>query len=239
MRYYPIFADIVNRPCVVIGGGGVAERKAESLLSAGASVTVISPRVTKRLKTLGDEGVINIIKRKYRAGDLKGFILAVSASDSKAVNSAVYGEAVERSILINVVDDPERCSFIVPSVVDRGALVIAISTSGKSPSLAKALRLELEEAIGSEYETFLEILGAVRNKLLKTGANRVKKERVIKSLVTSRIPGWLRENSTEEINGLLTGLLGPGYSLSRLGIRLPAGRKTKKAGKSEKRTTGE
>jgi len=236
MRYYPIFADIAKRPCVVVGGGAVAERKVEGLVSAGAAVTVVSPDVTKRLKALEKEGVINIIKKKYGKGDLKGAFLAVSAAGSKAVNESVYEEAVERAILVNVVDDPQHCNFIVPSVVDRGSLVLAISTAGKSPSFARALRLELEEAIGEEYATFVEILGKVRNKLLKTGASNVKKERVIKALVTSRIPEWLKDNSTRDINKLLAEVLGPGYSLSRLGIRTSPEKKT---GKSEKRTTGE
>lgn len=236
MRYYPIFADIVKRPCVVVGGGEVAERKVESLLSAGGVVTVVSLKTTKRLKALEKEGVITIVKRKYGKGDLKGAFLAVSAADSKAANVAVYEEALERGILVNVVDDPQHCNFIVPSVVDRGSLLIAISTSGLSPSLAKAIRLELEKTVGEEYGTFVEILGRVRNKLLKTGANSVKKERVINALVTSRIPQWLKSNATRDINRLLVSLMGPGYTLSRLGIRIPQGKKT---GKPEKRTTGE
>lgn len=236
MRYYPIFVDIVKRPCVVVGGGEVAGRKVDSLLSAGAAVTVVSPRVTRRLKTLEKDGVITIIKRKYRKGDLKGAFLAISAADSKAANEAVHEEASKLGILVNVVDDPKHCNFIVPSVVDRGSLLIAVSTSGKSPSLARELRLELEKEIGEEYGTFVEILGKVRNMLLKTGANNVKKERVIKALVTSRIPVWLKKNSPREINRLLGELLGPGYSLSRLGIRISPEKKT---GKSEKRTAGE
>lgn len=236
MRYYPIFVDIAKKPCVVVGGGEVAGRKVESLLSAGASVTVVSPRVTKRLKTLEKEGVITIIKRKYRDGDLKGAFLAISAADSKAANEAVHEEACGRGILVNVVDDPLHCNFIVPSVVDRGSLLVAISTSGKSPSLARALRLKFEKEIGEEYGTFVEILGRVRNKLLKNGVNNVKKERVIKALVTSRIPVWLKSNSPRDINRLLGELLGRGYSLSRLGIRISPEKKT---GKSEKRTTGE
>lgn len=236
MRYYPIFADIVKRPCVVVGGGEVAERKVESLLSAGASVTVVAPKATNRLKALEKKGAVKIIKRKYRKGDLKGAFLAVSASDSRPANEAVYEEAVERGILVNVVDDPLHCNFIVPSVVDRGSLLIAISTSGKSPSLARSIRLELEKTVGEEYGTFVEILGRVRNKLLKTEANNVKKERVINALVTSRIPVWIKSNSGREVNRLLVSLLGPGFTLSKLGIRLS---QVKKTGKSEKRTTGE
>lgn len=220
MRYYPVFLDLKGKPCVVIGGGEVAERKVEGLLRAGASVTVVSPKATKKIKALTEKGRISLLKRKYKKGDLKGAFLVVSASDARDVNHSVYEEAVESEMLVNVVDDPMHCNFIVPSVVDRGGLVIAISTSGKSPYLARVLREELENYIGAEYETFLEILGSVRNKLLKNDVNRDKKERVIKALVASPIPEWLREGSVRKINGLLREQLGEGWSLSKLGIKI-------------------
>lgn len=228
MRYYPVFLDIKGRPATVVGGGTVAERKVESLLLAGASVRVISPRATKRLEALADEGKITILKRKYTLGDLKGSFVAISASDSKEVNYAVFEEAKAANILINAVDDPEHCNFIVPSIVDRGGLIIAISTSGKSPLLAKTIRQDLESYIGREYETFIEILGAARKKLLKSSINHDKKERVIKELVSSPIPVWLKEGRLKEINGLLKSLLGEGYSLSRLGIKITEQKTTKK-----------
>ncbi|MBI5642351.1 MAG: bifunctional precorrin-2 dehydrogenase/sirohydrochlorin ferrochelatase [Deltaproteobacteria bacterium] len=220
MRYYPVFADIKDKPCKVIGGGKVAERKVEGLLKAGASVTVISPRISKTLDSLAKKGSISLIKRRYREGDLTGVFLAVSASDSESVNKTVYNEALRAGILINTVDDPERCSFIVPSVVDRGSLIIAISTSGKSPALARKLREGLEKTIGGEYETFVDILGAVRKKLLKSNMNHVKKERVFKALVNSPIPGWIKEKDFRKVEGFLVELLGKGYTLSGAGIKL-------------------
>ncbi|MBI1912057.1 MAG: bifunctional precorrin-2 dehydrogenase/sirohydrochlorin ferrochelatase [Deltaproteobacteria bacterium] len=220
MRYYPVFLDIKGKPCVIVGGGEVAERKALSLLSAGASVKVISPNATKTLNTLVKEGSIERLRRKYKKGDLNGAVLAISASDSKEVNKAVYEEAQEARIPVNVVDDPAHCGFIVPSVVQRGGLTIAISTGGRSPLLAKTIRQELEKSYGEEYETFVEVLGAVRKKLLKSGVNRVKKERVIKDLIASPMPGWIKENADREINSFLKGLLGQGYSLSSLGVKL-------------------
>lgn len=220
MRYYPVFLDIRKKPCVVVGGGAVAQRKALCLLSAGASVTVISPRVTKALKTLADRNGLTIIKRKYRPGDLAGSLLAISATDSEEVNRAVFEEATLSNVLVNVVDDPAHCGFIVPSVIDRGSLVIAISTSGKSPYLARALREGLEKSIGTEYGTFVEILGAVRKKLLKSGMTRDKKERVIKDLVKSSIPSLLKEGDTEEVNSVLKNIVGAGCSLSTLRIKI-------------------
>lgn len=220
MRYYPVFLDIKGKTCVVVGGGEVAERKALSLLSAGASVKVISPKTTKTLNSLSKEGSIERLRRKYKKGDLNGAVLAIGASDSNEVNKAVYEEAQEARIPVNVVDDPAHCGFIVPSVVQRGGLTIAISTGGRSPLLAKTIRQELEKSYGEEYETFVEVLGAVRKKLLKSGVNRVKKERVIKDLIASPMPGWIKENADREINSFLRSLLGQGYSLSSLGVKL-------------------
>ncbi|HLC18799.1 MAG TPA: bifunctional precorrin-2 dehydrogenase/sirohydrochlorin ferrochelatase [Thermodesulfobacteriota bacterium] len=218
MRYYPLFLDIRDKDCVVIGGGEVAERKVLGLLGAGARVTVISPRVTKGLKKLADKKEIGHKKKGYKKGDLEGAFLAISASNSREVNATVHEEAVERKIPVNVVDDPVRCTFILPSVVDRGSLVIAVSTSGKSPALARRLREDLEKSLGAEYGAFADLLGAVRNKLLKNNVKGVKKERVINALVRSPLPELIKEGSTREINGVLKRLLGEGYTLKRLGI---------------------
>lgn len=220
MRYYPIFADLNERPVVVIGAGVVAERKVKSLLSAGASITIVSPRLTKALQALADGGRVRALKRKYRNGDLMGASLAVSASNRKDVNMAVKKEADSRSILLNVVDDPGLCSFIVPSVVDRGDLVVAISTSGQFPALAKKLRKDIEKAIGAEYEGFTAILGGARKILLKRGASHVKKESIIKALLDSEIPDWIKADRFDDIDRLLKRLLGRDCGLTRLGLGL-------------------
>lgn len=220
MRYYPVFLDIQNRPCLVVGGGPVAERKVLGLLSAGAKVTVVSPRTTKKLGELAKEDRVKHQKGRFTPGMLKGFFLAIAATDSKEVNAAVWMEAEALGLPVNVVDDPAHCSFIMPSVVDRGALTVAISTSGKSPLLARRLREELEKIIGTEYETLVEILGAVRKKLLKTGLSRDKKESIIKDLVGSPLPGLIRAGDVRGINEALRARLGKGYALSNLGIKI-------------------
>ncbi len=225
MRYYPIFLDITGRRCVVVGGGAVAERKVESLLKAGASVTVISPRATKKLRELSGKGIIGLIKRNFKRGDLADAdpFVVVGAAGSDRVNREVFEEARGLKTLINVADNPALCNFIVPSIVDRDGLVIAVSTSGNAPGLAKKLRVDLERHIGEEYGTFTSIIGAVRNKLLKNGANHDKKERVINALVDSPIPEWLKDGGAKgikEINSFLEKLLGASFTLSRLGIKL-------------------
>ncbi len=118
MRYYPVFLDIAKRPCVVVGGGKVAERKVAGLLSAGAAVTVISPRVTRAIEALKRRGEIKLFKRAYKEGDLKGAVLVVCAASGKGVNRAAHADAVIEGVPVNVVDDPARGTFIVPSVVD-------------------------------------------------------------------------------------------------------------------------
>ena len=151
MRYYPVFLDIRGKRCAVVGGGKVAQRKVMGLLCAGAQVCVISPALAPRLKNLADKGKIEHISRAYRKGDLKGAAIVISASGSKAANAAVFKEAARRAIPVNTVDDLAVCSFIVPSIVDRGDLLIAISTSGNAPVLSKRLRLGLEKTIGKEF----------------------------------------------------------------------------------------
>jgi precorrin-2 dehydrogenase/sirohydrochlorin ferrochelatase len=220
VRYYPVFLDILNRPCVVVGGGAVAGRKAKSLLAAGALVTVVSPRVTKTLGKLAKDGKLAHNKGRFTPGMLKGFFICIAATDSPAVNEAVWTEAESLGIPVNVVDDPARCSFIMPSVVDRGSLTIAISTSGKSPLLARLLREKLEGIIGTEYETLVEILGALRKKLLKTGLSHDKNESIIRDLMNSPLPGLIRAGNARGINEVLRAALGKGYALSSLGIKI-------------------
>lgn len=216
MRYYPVFLDIRGKRCVVIGGGKVAERKALGLLAAGALVSVISPRLTARLNGLALAAKVEHISRCYEKGCLKGAAIAIAASDSKDVNAAVFKEAARRGIPVNTVDDPALCSFIVPSTIERGNLTIAISTAGKAPALTKRVREYLEKIIGTEYALFTEIIGAARNNLLKTGANRVKKERVINALMDSPLLDLIRNKENTRIDALLKNFLGEGFSFSEI-----------------------
>ncbi|MDR5659664.1 bifunctional precorrin-2 dehydrogenase/sirohydrochlorin ferrochelatase [Serpentinicella sp. ANB-PHB4] len=166
-KYYPIMLNIENKPCTVVGGGAVAERKVKSLLEYGAVVTVISPEVTSELKKLSETRKIVHLNKTYAYGDLKGSYLVYVATDRLEVSESCREEAVKEEILINVVDVPPLCDFNVPATIRRGALTIAIGTDGKSPMLSRKIREELEQIFGSHYEAVLNILGALRDRALK------------------------------------------------------------------------
>lgn len=220
MRYYPINIDITDKKCVVLGGGWVAERKVESLLKCCGAVTVISPDLTPRLKELLSHGKIQHVCRAYQRGDFEGAFLVFGATSDSRVNSDASQEAIKREILVNIVDKPEICNFIVPSVVDRDDLVITISTSGKSPALAKKIRGELEASYGEEYSIFLTIMGAVREKLLRTSNDSEKNRIIFYRLVDSNILDFVKEGEKKKVDSILLETLSEGYSLDELGVTL-------------------
>ncbi len=143
-RLYPVFINLENKSCVVVGGGLVAFRKVTSLLEAKARITIISPQLCDVLSSLIDRSEINFLKREFRSGDLANAFLVIAATDDAKINQLVWEEANERDILVNVVDVPSLCNFYVPSVMRDYDLAIAISTNGKAPYLSKKLRLKLE-----------------------------------------------------------------------------------------------
>jgi len=149
----------------VVGGGPVAERKVGMLLEHQASVTVISPTLSRRLQHLASQGAIQTITRSYQTGDLKGAFLVIVATDDPSINAAVAGQGRKQRALVNVVDDPRASDFIVPSMVRRGDITIAISTAGKSPALARKLRSLLEATIPAEYASLVSLVSEVRQEL--------------------------------------------------------------------------
>ena len=169
MGYYPVLLDLAGRRCVMIGGGPVAERRVDGLVAAGAHVTVISPRVTRPLAALAAEGRIDHEPRGYREGDLAGADLAFVATDAGDVNAAVAREARERGLWINAADDPARCTFILPALVRRGDLTVAVATGGSSPALARAIREELETYLTDDYTTLASIAAEARRELRAAG----------------------------------------------------------------------
>lgn len=220
MQYYPAFINIKNRLCLVIGGGKVAERKTLSLLKAGARVLIISPEITSRLKRLVKEGKIEYYPKAYQNGDLRGAFLCFSATNDRLVNRMIAEEARREGIPLNVIDEPELCDFIVPSVIRRGDLHIAISTSGKNPALAKHIRLKLERQFGDEYAHLLAILGAVRRKLLTERGNYKYNKNLFKYLIKSRLLEFIRRGVEKDIDALLETFLGKGFTLKELGVSL-------------------
>ena len=160
--FFPIYLNLSRKRVVVIGGGDVAERKITSLSGTDAAITVISPTLTSQLLALSKSNAINWQKRGYVAGDCSGATLVFSATDDPNVSQQVWEEAREAGILVNTADEPSLCDFIMPAVVRRGELAVAISTGGASPALAATLREQLSEVLGPEYEQLLELLLQVR-----------------------------------------------------------------------------
>jgi precorrin-2 dehydrogenase / sirohydrochlorin ferrochelatase len=167
MQYYPICLDMRGRRCAVIGGGIVAERKVLGLLSAEAAITVISPKVTDQLALLAASGKIKHEPREYRAGDLRTAEVAFVATDDRAINEAVYQEGKSRRVWVNTADDPAHCDFILPSVLRRGDLMVTLSTGGRSPALARAIREELEDYFSDNFALLVDVAAEVRAELHK------------------------------------------------------------------------
>lgn len=198
MKYYPVCLDLRGRTCVVAGGGLVAERKAGSLLKAGAAVVVVSPSLTPGLRELSSSGRIVYRPGTFGDDDVQGACLVIAATDSPEVNSAIARLCSGRQVLVNVAAPPEESTFIVPSVVERGDLLIAVSSSGASPALSRKIRCELAETYGPEYALFLERLAAVRGRLLKGPLSQAERQAVFQALVDSDILELLRQGKTQE-----------------------------------------
>jgi precorrin-2 dehydrogenase/sirohydrochlorin ferrochelatase len=219
MKYFPAFLDLRGKLCVVAGGGRVAERKVRSLLNAGASVKVISPEITESLFRLELKGKIVHHPRSFRSGDLRGAFLGIAATDNRGTNERVFRQALGLKIPVNVVDDPARSSFIVPSVVEKGDLLLAISTSGQSPALAKLLRQKLQKEIGPEYSFLLRLLGAVRKKVLSFGFGQRRNQRIFRKLVGADLLSLIRQEDWRGLESRIREILGVGFTLQELGWR--------------------
>ena len=167
--YYPVSLELTGRRCLVVGGGAVAERRVDGLLAAGATVTVIAPALTPALAALAGQARVRHQPRALAPGDLDGFELVLAATDSREANAAVAAEARERGVWVNAADDPAHCSFILPALVRRGDLVVAVATGGTSPALARAVREELEGYLGAEYAILADIAGEARRELRAAG----------------------------------------------------------------------
>jgi precorrin-2 dehydrogenase/sirohydrochlorin ferrochelatase len=208
VRYYPLFLDITGRKCVVVGSGNVAERKVESLLACGACVEVVGKALTPILAAWKGEGRIVHREADYEDSCLSGASLVIGATDDETVNGRIAKDARTRGIPVNIVDNPARCDFILPSVVERGDLLIAVSTGGKSPALARKLREELEEAYGPEYAVLLEILGELRGKVIAAGRSSAENRECFAAVVRSEILDDIRRKEWAKVKEMIRRLTG-------------------------------
>jgi precorrin-2 dehydrogenase len=213
MKYYPIFLEVQDRDCLVVGGGAVGTRKAMGLFRSGARVRVISREFSQKLESIS--GISRVCK-PYEPSDLDRAFLVFAATDNRALNQQIRQDAKARAVLCNVADAPDRSDFILPSVVDRGDLVCAVSTAGASPALAKKIRKDLEQMLGPEYTDFLVLMKNIRKKLLEAGHDPDGHKKIFKALVEKTIPALIAADDRTRINQVLAELLGPGYEYERL-----------------------
>lgn len=190
MDLFPIFLKIAARPCIVIGGGNLAESKVESLRAANARVRVIAPEAAPRIADLAAAGEIEWHRRRYADGDLAGYFLVVAATNNPEVNRAVYKEATEKNVLCNAVDDPPFCDFYFPSVVRRGELQIAISTAGASPALAQRLRKEINAQLPLDAGDWLIDLGNLRREVLQSEPPNDQRKWLLHQLAQREVCGY-------------------------------------------------
>ncbi|MGB9499068.1 MAG: bifunctional precorrin-2 dehydrogenase/sirohydrochlorin ferrochelatase [Dissulfuribacterales bacterium] len=216
MNFYPIYLNIKNRKCLVVGGGAVAARKAETLAKCGAIVMVVSQDFTESLHEIEKRSAVTLICRPYESSDLDGKFLVIGATNNEELNRNISADAEKRNMLCNIADVPDICNFILPSIICRGDFSIAISTSGKSPAFAKKLRKDFEKTFGEEYARFLTLMGAVRNKLLAEKHAPEAHKPLFEKLINSGLIDLIKNNRTKDINRLLDEILGSGYDYETL-----------------------
>jgi len=207
MAYYPVFIKLDGETALVVGGGRVAQRKIETLLEYGASVRIVSKELTGKLKQFIESGDIRHVGEKFESRHLDGAFMVIAATDDKKLNREISEAARKRGLLINAVDQPPDCNFIVPSIVKKGDLTIAISTSGKSPALAKKLREKMDGQFGSEYRTFLTLMGRLRKEVLKMGLPHNENGRIFKEIVDSDVLEALKRNDWDGVKSTLGRIL--------------------------------
>ncbi len=192
---------------LVAGGGNVAHRKVKTLLEFGASVDIVARDLIPDLEKLVDDGTVRLVGNEFKDRYLDKVCLVIAATDDRQLNREIAETARKRGLLVNAVDQPLECNFIVPSILKRGDLLIAISTSGKSPALAKGIREELEGRFGGEYETFLIFMGRLRKEILKMGLSQEQNREIFQRVVESDILKAVSGNDWDGVGSILSKIL--------------------------------
>lgn len=218
MTYYPALLDLAGRLVLLVGGGQVAARKLASLMEAGARVRLVSPELSPETGRLAQGGEVELHRRGFEPSDLEGAWLAISATDDEKLNRAVARAAEAAGVFVNVVDVPPLCSFIVPAVVRRGELTVAVSTGGASPAAARRLRQRLESQLGPEWGPYLAILRAARRRLTALGRPAEENRPLFYKLVDSELFERVAAGDAAGAEAILAEVLGPGFSLAELGL---------------------
>jgi len=192
-----MFLKLSKRRCLVVGAGTIAEAKIASLLDAEATVTVVAPKAATRVRVWAETKALEWRPRVFEVEDLLGMFLVVAATSSTSVHEQIFGEATRRGVLCNIVDVPPLCDFYYPAVVQRGALQIAISTSGQSPALAQRLRIEMEEQFGPEYTAWIAELGEKRDQLHAAKIDPEERKRILHEMASEEAFALFRKTWKE------------------------------------------
>lgn len=216
MALYPVNLDIRNQLCLVIGGGTVAKRKVEALLPCGPQIVVISPELCPELTVFARKKLIEWKQREYRGGDLTGAKLVFAATDSRLTQQKIVKEADVADILVNVITDPDSCSFQVPSMFRQGDLLITVATGGASPALAAGIRKELEVQYGEEYALLLILMAAVRKHIVASNDDHARHKLLFEKLLSSDILSVIKAGDWSQLRANLRGFLPPEIEVESL-----------------------
>lgn len=211
-RYYPILVDLKGRRVLVVGGGKVAYRKIATLLDHGASVEVIARDLDRPLAELVEKGLIRNGGQEFCVDRLNGVFLVIAATSDAELNRRVSEKAQEKGLLVNAVDQPADCNFIVPSILRRGDLVVSVSTSGKSPAFARKIREDLESQFGDEFESFLDLMGRLRERVLSLALTQQENKQIFDKLIASRLLDSLRKEDWEGAAFIVSEIVGQAFS---------------------------
>jgi len=212
MSYYPILVNLRGQKVVVVGGGKVAERKIETLLHCSAVVHVVSRDLTDTLSGYAEEGKITYLGNAFLDSQLDGAFMVIAATDDAELNRRVSLAAKRQNLLVNAVDQPEDCNFIVPSILQRGDLIIAVSTSGKSPALARRIRQELEATFGEEYKSLLVMMGRLRKEVLSLRLSSEENKAFFQKLVESDLLTAIEKRDWDDVAAILSEAFGRAVS---------------------------
>jgi len=196
--YYPIYIDIEDRSVLIVGGGTVCARKAETMMRYGARVTIVSPEITDEIAAWEHAGVLAVQRKMYAESDLEGASMVIASTDDQCVNARVARDCRRRRIPVNVVDVTHLCEFIVPAIIEKGSIQIAVSTGGKSPAIARTIREDLQKAIGPEYTEVNDLLGTLRKSAKKVLPTDIDRKRFFDGIIASGILDLLREGRRRE-----------------------------------------
>jgi len=196
--YYPIYIDIEDRDVVIIGGGNVCARKAETMMKYGARVTVVSPEFTDEIEGWARDGALAIKRKTYEDADLEGANIVIASTDDQSVNERVAADCRRRRIPVNVVDVTPLCEFIVPAIIQSGSIQIAVSTGGKSPALGRTLKEDLQRFVGPEYAEVNDVLGTLREGAKSVLPTDVDRKRFFDGIIARGILDMLRSGRRRE-----------------------------------------